>query len=269
MTTLFLLAHQDDEIGVFHKIAEAKRASSPVLCIYMTNGVWAGVGSDQRNSESLKSLNALAVLAPEVSFLGTALGIPDGRLVENLERCFDAVCKLIDDRRRDGQPVTSIVMHAWEGGHQDHDAGYLLGLALANRYDLMRTSRQFPLYRRPDRRWALSFATPLESNGPVETELVPVRDRLRYLRLLVNYRSQTRVIMKLFPHIVIDYLRSGRQKLQSISIERVHELPNARPMLYEIWKLYTHAEFCRHAHPFIGRHIPTPRNTNPASERTA
>lgn len=269
MTTLFLLAHQDDEIGVFHKIAAETRRGGRALCVYMTNGAWAGVSSDKRNAESLKTLKKLGVAAQDVSFLGTTLSIPDGRLVECLERCFDGVCGLINDRRSAGMTIEQIVVHAWEGGHQDHDAGHLLGVALADHFGLMRDSRQFPLYRRADRGISIAFATPLQSNGAIEAEPIPLRDRFSYLRLLINYRSQIRVVLRLLPHLLRDYAASGTQKMQGLSLERVHELPNAPPMLYEVWKLYTHADFQRHAQPFLDRHLTATRATDRSEERPA
>lgn len=269
MTTLYLFAHQDDEIGVFHALAEATRRGEPVVCAYLTNGAWAGVTSERRNSESLKTLALLGVAASNVSLLGTNLAIADGRLVENLERAFDGLVQLMEQRRADGQGIQRIIMHAFEGGHHDHDAVYLLGTALAARYGLINQSRQFPLYRRPKDRWSMSFAAPLEANGAVEKLAVPFARRLSYLRLLANYRSQARVILKLLPHIVRDYVMVGAQKLQPISIARAADEPNAPPMLYEIWKLYSYADFRRNAQPFIDRHLVRPGTPDAASGRIA
>lgn len=269
MSTLFLFAHQDDEIGVLHEIAEAKRRGEQITCAYMTNGAWAGVTSERRNAESLAALAALGVTHSDAIFLGTSLAIPDGRLVENLERALDGVCQLIEQRRSEGHDIRRIVMHAWEGGHHDHDAVHLLGLAAAQRNGLVDVSRQFPLYRRQASGSAMAFAAPLESNGPVETAHIPVLRRLAQLRILTNYRSQARVMLRLLPLILRDYATSGTQKLQGISVSRVRTIPNAPPMLYEIWKLYSYADFVRHTEPFIARHLPLPRAPSAASERTA
>ena len=161
MTTLFLFAHQDDEIGALHEVAEIKRLGGTAVCVFLTNGAWAGVTSSERNAESTKTLAALGVSPSETHFLGTDIGVPDGGLIEHLELCFDAVSELITDLQARGTPVTRIVMHAWEGGHQDHDAGHLLGVALAHQFDVLAESRQFPLYRMPASRWTMTFARPL------------------------------------------------------------------------------------------------------------
>ncbi|MEQ1652382.1 MAG: PIG-L family deacetylase [Hyphomicrobium sp.] len=269
MSTLFLFAHQDDEIGVLHEIAEGRRRGEQITCAYMTNGAWAGVTSERRNAESLAALAALGVTRSDAIFLGTSLAIPDGRLVENLERALDGVCQLIEQRRSEGHDIRRIVMHAWEGGHHDHDAVHLLGLAAAHRHGLIDTSRQFPLYRRPSVGTSMAFAAPLDSNGPVEkTHIQPLR-RLAYLRILTNYSSQIRVILRLLPHILRDYVTVGAQKLQPVSLSRVREIPNAQPMLYEVWKLYTYDAFRNHTEPFIARHLPIPCAPSAASERIA
>ncbi|MBK9078040.1 MAG: PIG-L family deacetylase [Hyphomicrobium sp.] len=256
MTTLFLFAHQDDEIGALHEVAEIKRLGGTAVCVFLTNGAWAGVTSAERNAESTKTLAALGVSPSETHFLGTDIGVPDGGLIEHLELCFDAVSELITDLQARGTPVTRIVMHAWEGGHQDHDAGHLLGVALAHQFDVLAESRQFPLYRMPASRWTMTFARPLPANGVVETTRIPLLSRLRYLSLLANYRSQLRVIAKLLPLLIREYATSGVQKLQPVSLSRVRQAPAPPPMLYEIWKLYSYDRFKGRAKVFVEKHLP-------------
>lgn len=258
MTTLFLFAHQDDEIGAFHVVSEAKRRDTRVACAFLTNGAWAGVTSETRNAESRKALAALGIELHEVTFLGTELDVPDGALVENLERSFAALCGLVDQLGTEGHRVTRIVMHAWEGGHQDHDAVHIVGIALAQHFGVLDSSRQFPLYRRSDNRKSTGFAAPLTSNGPVETTLIPLSQRLKHLRILTSYRSQARVILKLLPLIVRDYAVSGMQRLQPISVARLSQDPNTPPMLYETWKLYSYDRFRAAAQPFIDRRVTRP-----------
>lgn len=268
MTTLFLFAHQDDEIGVFHEIAECKRIDGQVDCVFITNGAWAGVTSERRNAESRKTLRALGLTDREFTFLGTTLSIPDGVAVEYLERCFQALCQFIEVRKTNGAAIDRIVMHAWEGGHQDHDSVHLLGVALAARYGLMGRSWQFPLYRRPERRFSKSFGAPLPANGRAEVVHIPLSRRITGLRLLANYSSQKRVILRLLPHVLRHYLIGGVQLLQPVSALRVDEAPNTPPMLYEDWHLYTYARFRKNADPFIERHI-RPVTDAPAWDRPA
>jgi N-acetylglucosamine malate deacetylase 1 len=255
VTTIFLFAHQDDEIGVFHVLADAKRRGQHVACLYLTDGAWGGGDSAQRNAESRSALKSIGLTENEIRFLGTDIPVPDGKLVENLDRCFDAICAFIDDLARSARPVRRVVMHAWEGGHQDHDAAHILGVAIAGKYRITPASRQFPLYRMPATRWTMTFAAPLDSNGAVETTLIPLSKRLRYLRLLTHYRSQKRVMMKLLPHLLKDYAAVGVQRLQPISLARLRDDPNIPPMLYEVWKLYSYARFRQFADAFIATNV--------------
>ncbi len=265
MITLFLLAHQDDEIGLFDELSEAKRRGEHVACVYLTNGAWGGVTSERRNAESRKTLGELGLMDAEITFLGTDLTIPDGRLIEHLDRCFEALLATVA-RLANADALTRIVMHAWEGGHQDHDAAHIIGLALADRLGIVPASRQFPLYRMPAGRWSMTFAKPLAANGPVEIRRIATGRRMSYLRLLANYRSQRRVIAKLFPHIVNHYVREGTQQLQPVSIARIYQAPNTPPMLYEKWGLYSYSDFRRYADAFIARHLSEPRALRTAPE---
>lgn len=256
MTTLFLFAHQDDEIGVFHALNAAKKRGERLSCVFLTDGVWKGVTSARRNAESKKCLTKLGLTPSEMTFLGTSAAVPNGLLVEHLQHCFDSLCQHVVQLALDGQPVSRVIMHAWEGGHHDHDAVHIIGLALAKKFGLLEQSRQFPLYRNPSGRWTMTFATPLASNGAVESISIPISQRLKYLGLLASYGSQKRVILQLFPHIANHYVRAGAQRLQQLSLERVYSEPNTPPMLYEKWKLYSYARFRQHADPFIARHLP-------------
>lgn len=256
MTALFLFAHQDDEIGVLHEISSTLARKEPLLCVYLTNGAWEGVAPERRNAESARVLAALGVATGSIRFLGTDVAIPDGGLVEHLDRCLDSLLQIVE---RLGDAPSRVVMHAWEGGHQDHDAGHLIGLAAAARTGALARSRQFPLYR-PSKGWLkLAYASPLAANGPVERTRIPRAARLRHLALMRHYGSQRRVIADLLPHIVADYVLDGCQKLQPVALQRVTERPIDDTMLYERWKLYDYARFQQHAAPFISRRLSTER----------
>lgn len=255
MTTLFLLAHQDDEIGVFHELSRCKRFDGTILCAFLTNGAWGGVASTTRNAESRKSLQSLGISDAEMRFIGTEIDIPDGALVEHLERCYSALHELIEHASTSRTPIKRIIMHAWEGGHQDHDSAHLLGLALALQHKLTAVSRQFPLYRHKSRGKGIAFAAPIAENGAIEKSEINLREKLNCLRLLMNYRSQWKVIARLLPYILTTYLVDGSQKLQPITPMRVQNSPNTPPMLYETWGLYSYQMFRSFAEPFIERRI--------------
>ncbi|WP_159079897.1 PIG-L deacetylase family protein [Methyloceanibacter sp. wino2] len=251
MTTVFVFAHQDDDFGVFHEIADAVARKERVVCIYLTNGAWAGVTPQQRNMESLTVLTSLGVNTEAIKFLGTELDIPDGSLVENLDRCWDKLLSEVETL----EDVTRVIVPAWEGGHHDHDAAHLVGLALARHLNVLEESRQYPFYRAPTLGFWLSFAAPLEANGPATLRPMGWRERLDYLLLLRHYRSQGSVMLKLAPQLAWSYLTKGDQALQPLNPRRALEAPMERPLLYETWGLCTYERFRTHADPFIARHI--------------
>jgi hypothetical protein len=233
--TLFLLAHQDDEFGVFFEIEDTLAKGGRVICLYLTDGA-ARFPTRQRNQEALAVLKELGVPNENVHFLGETLEVLDGHLVEHLERVFGA----IQARKPDLGPINRLVVHAWEGGHQDHDAAHLIGVALASSLDCLKASRQFTTYRA-----AVGMAPlfvvgwPLAANGPIETKRIPVPSRFRYLRYCLYYKTQRRTFMGLLPLMIGDYVLSGAQKLQPLDASRVSERPHAGKLLYETRSSFT------------------------------
>jgi hypothetical protein len=152
--------------------------------------------------------------------------------------------------------IDEIYLHAWEGGHQDHDAVHLLGFAAARRLGLLDRTQQFPLYSAssiPFLPYAL-FA-PLPENGvPTASALAPC-DRWRYLRLTARYRSQAKTLLTLFPMLIAHDLTDGRRWTQPVAPLRLLERPHAGPLLYERRRRYSFDMFCRHARDFFAEFV--------------
>ena len=249
MTTVFLFAHQDDEFGVFHEIASTLARGERAICIYLTNGAWKQVTPETRNAESAEVLRRLGVAASDVHFLGTELGIADGNLAGNFTKCFAALTKRIAETGG----ADRVICHAYEGGHADHDAGHVLGVMLAQHLNVMDMSRQFPLYRAPGGSFIVTWAAPLDANGPVTLSQIPWTRRLTYLGYLRFYASQPTTILKIGPLVAWDYFSDGHQKLQPLSLTRIGERPRPGELLYETWKLYSYEKFRLEADAFIAR----------------
>ena len=75
-SSIFLMAHQDDEFGVFHQIEHELVAGRWVRCIYITDGA-ATADSNRRDRESRAVLQKLGVAT--VSY--THLTLPTSDLV--------------------------------------------------------------------------------------------------------------------------------------------------------------------------------------------
>ena len=246
MTTVFLFAHQDDEFGVFHEIASTLSRGERAVCVYLTNGAWKTVTPERRNAESSKVLRRMGLPPADMHFLGTDIGIASAALPDNFEKCWNALLPRISEI----SAIDRIVMHAYEGGHHDHDAAHLIGVALAAKLNVLPQSRQFPLYRAPGGRLIVTYAAPLEANGPVTRQPIPWSRRLKYLGLLGCYQSQWKTIVKMGPLMAWDFIADGCQKLQPVSLARITERPRNGELLYETWKLYSFETFARNAAAF-------------------
>lgn len=255
MISLYLFAHQDDEIGVMHTLATAADRAEQAVCIYLTNGAWAGVTPARRNAESLAVLGRLGLPTADVYFLGDSLGVGDGRLVENLDRVMDGLLALLPGITGANGVIGRVVTHAWEGGHHDHDAAHLIGRVLAERLGASGASRQFALYRANASGDGLVFAALLPGHGTIETEPIPLARGARYLLLLHHYRSQARVMLQLGPLIARSYLVDGVQRLQRFPSAALLDRRPAGSLPYERWGLYTYEDFAAQAAPFISRNV--------------
>jgi len=258
---VFTFAHQDDEYGVFHVIEELVRSGGKAVCLYLTNGAFAGQPMARRNAESLRALRALGVDAADVHFLGGEHAIPDGELHLHLDTAYRSVLAVVQRYER----VDDLFVLAWEGGHQDHDAAHLVGMALAVQLGLLDRTRQFPLYNGSGLPWILfRVLAPLPENGPVIASRIPWRMRLSYALGCVSYPSQLKTWIGLFPFMFLDLVFAGVQRLQPVSIERLALRPHAGRLLYERRGALSWDRFREVTRAFVARHV-----TNSHGDRTA
>ncbi len=247
LSTVFIFAHQDDEFGVYPVIETAVRNSERVVCLYLTNGVHTGQSSARRNAESLSVLSKLGVAVGDVHFVGEAVTIPGGALHEHLHSALESAAGVVSSLGE----ISALYILAWEGGHQDHDAAHLIGLALARRLGILDRTRQFSLYHGAGLPWVFfKVLAPLEANGNICRISVPLRDRLRYLKFCLSYRSQARTWVGLFPFVLVAFL-FGTQKLQPVDISRVHQTPHGGRLLYERRGFLSYRKFLAKVGPFV------------------
>ncbi len=249
---IFLFAHPDDEFGVFFAIEQAVRRGADILCLYLTDGAFGGQRSDRREVESRHVLRQLGVPDAGIHFIGGREGFRDGELGARLDDALRAVEAILDPYPRIG----AIYLHAWEGGHQDHDAVHLIGAAYAARRGLLGACRQFPLYRAADTILKIALGAPLAENGPVRSEPIPWASRLRFLRLCLSYRSQWKTFSVLLPMLAQSYAVKGRQETQDLSLSRLSMRPHPGPLLYERRGRATYESFRAAAVPFLIARLP-------------
>jgi hypothetical protein len=237
---LFLFPHQDDEYGVYPVLENLVARGENTKVVYLTSGTLDGRRSEQRNHESTRVLSKIGITDADIHFLGSELHFPDGKLCEHAERAAGAVLELFNHDERPARVFTP----AWEGGHQDHDAAYIVGCYLAQAFSCLPASRQFPLYTGrglPGSLWHTFH--PLAENGPVESSQLNWSQRLRYLRYCLNYRSQWRTWLGLYPMYALYLLTRGRQYLQPLCLDRLHSRPHPGSCLYERRGFYDREQF--------------------------
>lgn len=226
---LFLFAHQDDECGVFQCIKQAIENGYRVCCAYLTDGGLCS-SSARRNKESLYVLSQLGVNQSDVFFVGEALGIKDGALVQSL----DIAAHWLDAWLANYQSVRRIYIPAWEGGHPDHDALHAITLFVTHEKKMLNQVRQFPLYNAYACKGALfRVFYPLLENGAMTARKIPWCNRLYYMRLCLSYSSQWRTWLGLFPFVVLHYLFHGVEFSQEVSLSRVLTKPHSGSLYYE------------------------------------
>jgi len=238
LATAFLLAHQDDELGCLPEIDRVLHTGGRALCIFLTDGAGQGSDTGRRNGESLRALSRLGVPPADILFLGTSLRIADGTLIDHLHEVDCALAPILAG----AAPVSRIVVHAWEGGHQDHDAAHLLGVGAATRLGILGASRQFPLYRAA-RCGPLPYVglMALTANGPIDANTFSRMRGLTYLRTAFGYRSQRRALLALLPFLAWRYALQPRQQLQPLPRARTAQRPHAGRLLYERMGRMTYA----------------------------
>lgn len=227
---LFLFAHQDDEFAVFQQITSERQGGRRVVCMYFTSGVPAGGDPACRNAESVSVLSALGVAPGDIYFPGELLAIPDGTLQEHIA----VAAAWLASETAAWQPLASIYLMAWEGGHPDHDVLHAIGMQVFGARGLAAVMRQFALYnghRCPGQFFRV--LSPLAANGPVESTRMSWPQRLHFLRLCLQYPSQRITWIGLFPFVLLHYLFNGKQALQMVSAERVLQRPHTGALYYE------------------------------------
>lgn len=237
---VFLFPHQDDEFAVMPVLDLARRRGWRVRCLFLTAGSRDGRAHPRRDAESRAVLTAFGVARADILPIGTRLGIPDGTLVRHLA----AVLAAIADACRAAGPQAALLVPAWEGGHQDHDAAHLAGLAAAHSLAMIARMRQFSLYNGaglPGPCFRVTAA--LAGNGPCATLAVARRERIAHLRLCLAYRSQWPVFAGLLPGLLRTLVCARPMVLQAVAPARVRQRPHPGALLYERRGRMRYADF--------------------------
>jgi hypothetical protein len=131
-------------------------------------------------------------------------------------------------------PVAALYTHAWEGGHQDHDAAHALAVALAEKVSAARVG-QVACYRKPDSGPApFSLLDPIAANGPMDVFALTAEEKRAMTSCVFRYPSQWKSWVGLGPPLITRLTLDSRFPLQRVSRMRLGERPHAHPLLYEV-----------------------------------
>jgi LmbE family N-acetylglucosaminyl deacetylase len=253
MHALFVFAHQDDEIAAAARIAHLVRSGATISCVFLTNGEGRRATSVERDAESRRVLTRLGIDLARVHFIGSEERVPDGALVEHLDRALALL------EARITEAVDEVWCLAWEGGHQDHDAAHLVGVAFA----LARGAACFelPLYHGLWSGRLFQTLAPLREGAAWSGRRVSVVEALTLLALCRFYRSQRKTWLGLLPSAFVRLVLGRREWTRPVDVKRLAGKPHEGVLFYERRFGYPWPEFDRHARGFIERAC-APRRTD-------
>ncbi len=247
---LFVLAHPDDEFFFAPRISEAVEAKDAVYCAYITDGAGRGVSPTVRSRESTKALGHLGVPAANLLFVGAEAGIRDGSAHVRLGEAYDALADAVRDL-----PLHEIYVLAWEGGHPDHDAIHLVGVALARTLGVTHVY-ECPGYSR-DRVTLLPFRVMKLIPRPSETSTCRfgLAEGLFYFSLCACYRSQWRTWLGLGPEAFVRLVLGRRHEQRAATGIDYTARPHPGPLLYERRFGVSFTQFREATAEFISSHV--------------
>lgn len=230
MTTcalIALLAHPDDEFAIFPWLRSAVEQGRQVHCVWLTDGGMGGQSVGRRQRESIQVLSRLGLDPARMHFVGEKFNIPDGGLYRRLGDVVVALkqCAYLDQD-------SELLIPAWEGGHHDHDAGHLVGLALGGRE--CRLMKQYSMYHGEGLNgpW-FKVLSPLRQNGTVSSASTTLPERLGYVARCLQYPSQWKSFAGLLPFYFCRMLQADAFVLQPVDPRRTAMRPHPGALLYE------------------------------------
>jgi len=228
MRVIYILSHHDDELGAWPLIARFNAMGSRQTFIFMT-ACGDGDTPIRRQQETMRALAACGLSNPECLFVGYDHDIPTYYLHEHLPRARALLREAVSSDEQ-----LTIVTHAWEGGHVDHDMCFALSCWLLPQLGPQTDFLQFSLYNMRGLRWPVYRAVrPIPENGPVIAERLSAKSWLRYLQAARYYPSQWRVLLTLWPSMLATFALQGGYRYQAGRPDRVRERPHQGPLMYE------------------------------------
>jgi LmbE family N-acetylglucosaminyl deacetylase len=221
---LFVFAHQDDEIATATRMKHLLRDGWTISVAYLTDGMRPEV----RDEESRRAHSCLGIDLSRVHFIGSEERIPDGALVDHLDRAEHLL------EARIAEKVDAVYCLAWEGGHHDHDASHLLAAQFALRRGVLGSCFEMPLYHGRGMPGAIFRAfAPLRVGRPWIARRISSREGLDAAMLCRMHKSQTRTWFGLMPEAFVRLVIARREWTRPVDVARFRSRPHAGPLFYE------------------------------------
>jgi LmbE family N-acetylglucosaminyl deacetylase len=223
-----LLPHPDDEFAILPLLERANIEGRTIHLVWLTDGAFGGVDPEVRRRESLRALQSVGVQPVTAAFVGIDGRIPDGRLHLSMAEAHAATVAALD--AVDGP--AELLLPAWEGGHQDHDAAHALGRAVARMRGF--PVLQFPLYQGEGLRGPVFRAlAPLRDSEAIRVVPVGWADIGRVVRACLHYRSQWRSFVGLLPMVFVRLSLARSIVLCAVDLAATLRPPHDGRLLYE------------------------------------
>jgi hypothetical protein len=261
---LFIAAHQDDECAMSTRISREVEAGHTVHCAFLTDGSGGASTPQVRDEESRRVLSKLGVPEANIHLVGTRAGITGESLPHQMALALEELEAAVREL-----PIRRVYTLAYEGGHQDHDACHLVALVFAARCGLSRCTWQMPLYNGYRTPWKL-FRMHKTLPGPQRSyqRTLPLREGLRHALLCLQFRSQWRSWIGLFPEHLLQRGLLRRERLQTTSLTALLERPHSGRLLYERIFGFSYETFYEEAESFLRPEgITEPRQRDGGAER--
>ena len=247
MTILTILGHPDDEYFFASRIAFERARGHRIICVFLTDGTAYGVSPKVRENESRRALAELGLANEDLHFLG----IKDSESYTLLEELYTRV-KEIADRTS----ISSIFVLAWEGGHVDHDAAHLIGIALARSLGILDSLFEFAGYNGygvPGKLFRVFRMIP--NRLPVRRRRLSIREAVRSFLLFRWYRSQLKSFIGLMPDSFYRIVLRRGEEMRPVANIDYRLPPHPGALLYERRFGVAFSKFRQAAGPFIEKFI--------------
>jgi len=251
INSVFILSHQDDEIGIFELLRLAIEKGENVHILYMTSGsIINEIPKNRifhRDKESLNVLKNFSMKYKNIIFFGRIHNIPTCVLYKKMNLAYKELLKFL--KNLDGE--IKVYTHAWEGGNEDHDACNILVKKILCSLTKIKRAYQFPLYNADTSLFYYQVQVALKKNGKIIKIKNSFFNRLKYIKYLFSYKSQLRVWIGLYPFIIPNYLFKNYSVIQILSKNLNFKRPHVGKLLYEKFARCTYRDFKKNINKFL------------------